>query len=452
MSTAAKNTQGKGYFRNLFINNSWYALMVTGIVLFLLSFFFGVLFNVAGIFITVLFLLTFIDYVLLFFVKGSLQGSRIMPQRFSLGDDNTVTLSLANIFPYKASLSVVDELPVQFQERKFLRHLSVGFRSRGSISYTLRPVTRGAYHFGHIICFVKTPLRLLQRRIYAGEPAAVKVYPSFQQLKKYQLLATSDTVLIGVKKVRRLGHSMEFEKIKEYVQGDDIRTINWKATARKNDLMVNTYTDARQQQIYCIIDKGRAMKMPFEGMTLLDYSINASLALLNVILLRQDRAGLITFAQAVDEMVPAERRNGQLNLLLEALYKQQTDYKESDYQSLWSTVHRKLNQRSLLLLFTNFETFSSLERQLPYLRHMASRHLLCVVFFENTLLRSIQETQPDTIEGIYIKTIAERFSYEKKQIVKELRRHGILSILTTPQNLSVDVINKYLELKARQMV
>jgi len=292
----------------------------------------------------------------------------------------------------------------------------------------------------------------LRRRFDIAEPTTVKVYPAFQQLRKYQLLALSGNTLSGVKKVRRLGHSLEFEKIKDYVQGDDVRTINWKATARSSNLMVNTFTDARQQQIYCLIDKGRNMKMPFEGMTLLDHSINASLAILNVALLRQDKAGLITFSGKVNDIVAADRRNDQMHRILETLYKQETQFKESDYEALWTTVHRGITQRSLLLLFTNFETHSSLERQLPFLRKIAQRHLACVVFFQNTLLKEIHETNPDTIEGIYIKTIADQFDLEKRLIVKELRRHGILSILTTPQTLTVDVINKYLELKARQMV
>lgn len=265
-------------------------------------------------------------------------------------------------------------------------------------------------------------------------------------------MAVSNQQYLGIKKVRKLGHSMEFEKIKDYIQGDDVRTINWKATARRNTLMVNTYTDARQQQVYCLIDKGRAMKMPFDEMTLLDYSINASLALLNVALLKQDRAGLITFSNKVNDVIASDKRSGQLNLLLEALYKQQTEFKESDYQSLWTLVHQRVTQRSFFLLFTNFETMAALERQLPFLRHMARRHLLCVVFFENTLLKEIHQSQPDSTEGIYVKTIADQFDFEKKQIVKELRSHGIISILTTPQQLNVDVINKYLELKARQMI
>jgi len=192
--------------------------------------------------------------------------------------------------------------------------------------------------------------------------------------------------------------------------------------------------------------------MPFEGMTLLDYSINASLALLNVALLKQDRAGLITFAQKINDVIPADRRSGQVNIILEALYKQETEFKESDYEALLAGTHRRLTQRSFILLFTNFESYSSLERQLPYLRRLASRHLLCVVFFQNTMLKQLHESQPDTVEGIYIKTIADRFDFEKRQIVKELRRYGILSILTTPQQLSVDVINKYIELKSKHTI
>ena len=422
------------------------------VLLFFMAFFFPLLLLPATIITISVIALTVADYIFLFFGKGTVQGNRIIPPRLSLGDDNPLTISLVNTFSFRLHVTVIDEQPVQFQERHFRRHDSIAPRGRVNISYTLRPVSRGEYTFGHILCYATTLLSFVQRRFSIGAETPVKVYPSYLQLRKYQLMALSENMVYGARKVRRLGHSMEFEKIKDYVQGDDIRTINWKASARRGAVMVNTYTDARQQLIYCFIDKGRSMQMPFEGMTLLDYSINASLALMNVALLRQDKAGLITFAQKINDVVPAERRSGQINILLEALYKQQTDFKETDYEALLAGTHRRLTQRSFILLFTNFETYSSLERQLPYLRRMASRHLLCVVFFQNTLLKNIHEMQPDTVEGIYIKTIADRFDFEKRQIVKELRRYGILSILTTPQQLSVDVINKYLELKAKHMV
>src|SRR5690606_40532545 len=111
----------------------------------------------------------------------------------------------------------------------------------------------------------------------------VPVYPSFRQMRKYELPAISNRLTeFGIKKIRRIGQNREFEQIKEYVVGDDYRTINWKATARRGTLMVNTYQDERAQQVYAVIDKGRTMKMPFEGMTLLDYDINASLVISNI--------------------------------------------------------------------------------------------------------------------------------------------------------------------------
>jgi uncharacterized protein (DUF58 family) len=442
----------KKFIGDLYISKRWYLLMGGCVILFFTSFFIHFLYIFVCLFTLGILLLSLVDYSLLFFVDGRIKASRVTPARFDLGDSNNVALELQNTYPFRVTVTVIEELPFQFQERDFRLPLTIGYQAGKTASYTLRPLTRGEYMFGYLVCYAASPIKLLRRRFNAAEPVMVKVYPSYQQMRKYQLLSLSGTALTGVKKVRRLGHSLEFEKIKDYVPGDDVRTINWKATARSSNLMVNTFTDARQQQIYCIIDKGRNMKMPFEGMTLLDYSINAALALLNVALLKQDKAGLITFSNKVNDIVTAERRSTQLHRILETLYKQQTDFKESDYDALWHVVHKGITQRCLVLLFTNFETFSSLERQLPYLEKIAQRHLTCVVFFQNTLLKEIHESTPDDVEGIYVKTIADQFALEKRQIVKELRRHGILSILTTPQALSIDVINKYMELKARQMV
>ncbi len=443
----------KSFLADLFPTMRWYAAMAACAGFFLLAFFVPPLYAFAVAAFVAILGLTLADYALLFGSgRRAFEGQRIVPQRFSLGDENTVRAVLQNGYGFAASVLMIDELPVQFQERAWRTRFSISPRSRREITYSLRPTGRGVYGFGFLLCYVSSPIGFVRRRFRAGEEAEVKVYPSFLHLRRYQLMAVADNAQVGVKKVRRLGHSMEFEKIKDYVQGDDMRSINWKASARSGQLMVNTYTDARQQLVYCFIDKGRAMKMPFDGLTLLDHSINAALALLNVALLRQDKAGLLTFSKKIADVVAADRRPGQMALLLEALYRQETDFAEPDYEALWAGAHRRITQRSFILLFTNFETMSSLERQLPYLRRLARQHLICVVFFRNTLLKKIHEEQPDTVEGIYIKTIAERFDFEKRQIVKELRRHGILSVLTTPQSLSVDVINKYLELKAKQMV
>jgi len=443
----------KRYIEDLFICNRWYLLIMGGIFLLIVAFFIPAVWYVSLVYLLVFALLTLLDYALLFFGRRDIQARRIVHDRMNLGEENEVQVSLLSDFPFRAVIRMIDELPVQFQERNFSRSFRLHPGRKHTESYALKPLARGEYYFGRILCYVRSPLGLLQRRCAIPAAEVVKVYPSTRYLRKYQLLAQSDSSqFAGSRKIRKIGHSMEFEQIKEYVQGDDIRSVNWKATARKGNLMVNNFIDARSQQIYCVIDKGRTMKMPFGGMSLLDYSINAALVFLNIALLKQDRAGLVTFSSKVNDMIAAERSSTQLSKLNEALYRQATGFQDSSYEALATGIFRRLSQRSFLLLFTNFETMASLERQLPYLRKLAGRHLLCVVFFQNTLLKEIREAHPDTLEGIYIKTIADRFDFEKRQIVKELRRHGILSVLTTPQGLTVDVINKYLELKARQMV
>lgn len=441
------------FIKPLFFSRRFYWVLAAIIVLFLASFSIGFLFPVAKLVVLVFVILVLLDYGSLFVQNNPVQMERITGERFSNGDQNNVTIVLTNKYPFPINTSIIDEVPEQFQARNFLLQTRVNSREEKSISYVLRPVERGEYQFAALRLFIKGPLQLVVRRITKNTGQAVKVLPSYFLLRQYELKAHSSNLTeAGSKKIRKIGHSLEFEQIKDYVTGDDIRSINWKATARKGQLMVNNFTDERSQQIYCIIDKGRVMKMPFEGMSLLDYAINASLILLRVALIKQDKAGLITFDENIGNFLPADRKAAQMSNVLETLYNQQTKFMESDYEKLYAVIRTRVTQRSLIVLFTNFESMTGLQRQLPYIRSIARNHLVLVVFFENTELRQLTEAPADNIEMLYTKTIAEKFVYEKKVIVKELQQHGIFTILTAPQNLTIDTVNKYLELKARQAI
>ena len=151
-------------------------------------------------------------------------------------------------------------------------------------------------------------------------------------------------------------------------------------------------------------------------------------------------------------VLAADRKPIQRENIMEALYRQQTAFLESDFEMLYMQVRRKIRQRSLLILYTNFESLNGLRRQINYLRSIAKHHLLLVVFFENTELSKLAHADALNIEEVYIKTIADKFVFEKKLIVKELQKYGILSILTAPENLTVNAVNKYLELKTRQAI
>lgn len=427
-----------------------------GAILILFSFlgaFSPIIYTIAFISIIVFGVLFLIDLLLLFRIKSPLDVRRIAPDKLSNGDDNWIEIYLSNHYPFKSDLSVIDEIPHQFQKRDVNFALSAQPGETKIIRYSLRPVKRGEYQFGFLNVFASSPMGLLARKMKFDGAKDVAVYPSFMQMKKYEFLAISNKLtMYGVKKIRRLGHNTEFEKIKEYVQGDDIRTINWKATAKKNSLMVNQYIDERAQPVYNVIDMGRSMRMPFNELSLLDYSINASLVLSNTAIHKFDKAGIITFSHKVNAILTADRKAGQMNKILELLYKQKTGYLESNFEALYISITRQLTQRSLILLYTNFESVSSARRQLPYLRQIAKKHLLCVVFFVNTELKEFLEQPADSSEKIYEKTIAEKFDFEKRQIVKELSAYGIYSLLTEPENLTVNTINKYLGFKAQGLI
>ncbi len=442
------------YIGDLFLTRRFYILCAVLAMLFLFRFFIPAISIFPWLFLSALLTLIGTEYFLLFFsYKGNITGVRICPARFSNGDENKISITLNNHYTFALYARIIDEIPEQFQKRDLNFHLKIPGGKTGTIYYSLRPVKRGEYFFGKVRVYVMTPLRMIQRRFMVAEDQMVKVYPSYSQLRKYQLMAvTSRWDAAGIRKRRQLGHSMEFEQIKEYVPGDDYRTVNWKATARKGNLMVNNYIEENSQQIYCIIDKGRVMEMPFEGLSLLDYAVNASLVLLNVALNKQDKAGILTFSDQIGTFLPADRKNSQMQAVLETLYHQKTRFLESDFEKLYVNIRRHITQRSLLVLFTNFETVSGLKRQLPYLQKVAKYHLLLIVFFENTELKQLTEDKPEDIEGVYTQVIAEKFMYEKKLIVKELQQYGILTLLTAPENVTVKTLNKYLELKARQAI
>ena len=394
--------------------------------------------------------LTLIDVYLLYQNKKGIEVERYVPERLSNGDDNKISLTLKNNYAFEAHLNIIEELPFQFQKRDFTFFKVLTKKKEKSIHYKLTPTERGVYLFGNTNVYANSKLKLATKKYILGEEKELKCYPSFLRLKEFDIQNfNSANTSFGIKKVRRIGNSLEFEQIKEYVSGDDIRTLNWKATAKRSQLMVNQYVEERSQSVYAIIDKGRAMQMNFNGLSLLDYAVNATLAISNIILRKQDKAGMLSFATKLEDWVVAERRNSQMNLISEALYNIKTNFEEPDFSTLYSVVKRKITHRSLLILFTNFETLDGLNRQLPYLRALAKNHLVLVVFFKNTELDKMIDKNSDTIQGVYDSIIAEKFMYEKKRIVQELKKYGIQSVLTKPEDLTGASINKYLELKSR---
>ena len=440
-------------FPDMFFTWRTYTLVILIVLTYVLGFFNELFYRFTNLTLLVVIGLVLVDLLLLFANKNGIRANRRTNNRLSNGDENPVHIDVENKYLFTVKITVIDELPPQFQIRDFKIKSNIASAGTKTLDYILKPFQRGEYHFGNINVLVKSPLGLIERRFKLGDKLMLPVYPSFIQMRKYELLAISNRLMhAGIKKIRKIGNTTEFDHIKEYTLGDDIRTINWKAVARRGKLMVNRYQDEKAQPVYSIIDMGRAMKMPFEQLALLDYAINSSLVISNIAYLKSDKPGLITFSEKVYSYVPAERRGSQMYRIMETLYNQKTNFSESGYEQLYAHIKTNITHRSLLLLFTNFETLSGLKRQLKYMRNIAKNHLLVVIFFENTELRTLIDKPAANTQEIYFKTIAEKFELEKKLITKELSAYGIQSIYTAPENLSVNTINKYLELKARNLI
>ena len=408
---------------------------------------------VANVVLASLFGLTFIDIFLVFSSKAPIEVERKVSDRLNLGDENKVKIILKNRSGQPVNFTLIEGYPVEMQERSASFKGTLMSEGIQEFDYTFIPKSRGVFEFRDVFVLIRSMFFLVTRRIDVSLNQEVHVYPSVLQMKRYELLVfQQQKVTSGIKKIRRLGNNSEFEQIKNYVQGDEIKTINWKATSRRNELMVNQYQEEKSQSVYCIIDKSRSMQMEFDNLSMLDYSINSSLVFTNIALRKGDKAGLITYSDKIGTIIPAERSGGQMRRMQEALYNQKTLYKESNYDLLYQTIRRTIKTRSLLILYTNFETEFSMRRAIPMLRKLNQKHVLVVVFFENSELQELAYKPATNMLEMYQSTVAERMISLKSKVALELQQNGIQTVLTLPENLSINTINKYLELKAKGTV
>ena len=437
------------HLSELYLADRFFVALGTATVVSVLGFWFGPLFYLAVALAASLTCLTLYDVYLLYRVAGQVSGERTPPQVLSLGDELPVKVTVRNGGDTSLLVVLTDELPEQLQVRNQLLSLPLPAGSQTEQQYPIRPVTRGVYRFGNLNVFLRTTWKLAERRLVIPQAQEVAVYPSIVQMRQFRLSARADVPTGGRRQPRPVTTSYAFDQIKEYVKGDDLRSVNWKATARRGQVMVNQYEAERAQPIYSIIDKGRTMLMPFGSLSLLDHAINASLALSQVILDRRDRAGLITFSDKLGDVVPADGKPDQLRRLMEILYRQQEREGESDYDLLYYATRRFLPGRSLLLLFTNFESNYALDRVLPVLKRISRNHSLIVVLFENTEVTELLDAATPDVATVYRKSTARRYLQERQLMALRLRRHGIRVLLTPPRELTGRTIQEYLETKRR---
>jgi uncharacterized protein (DUF58 family) len=442
------------FLKSFYLTTKTFIVIGVCILLFAIGLLTDIFFYIGQLLLFLLIIAVILEVILLYSKSKLIDCKRTLPYRLSNGDKNLVDLTIKNYSLMNLKINIFEDLPKWFQLRTWKIIETLSRQETKSIQYDVKPTERGIFSWNNTYILVEIGfLGFVSRKFTFENESHISCYPSFEQFKRLPIKAmVASYITQNDTHIRRIGQSLEFEQIKNYVNGDNYKHINWKASAKQGKLMLNQYQEERSQDIYMVIDMGRSMKMPFENQTLLDYAINGSVALAKTILDVKDRAGLITFSSKECTLIPARSEYKQFTAINEALYYLDSDFLESDYERLYKFIRVKVKQRSLMVIFTNFDSINTLQRNLNYLKAIAKYHLVLVVFFENSEIVNLANQYAGDTIGIYNNTIAKQFLSQNQQILKELVKSGIQGLYTAPQNLSIQVINKYIQIKHKQII
>jgi uncharacterized protein (DUF58 family) len=396
----------------------------------------------------------------LFFLDWRLAGrvdrfevSRQHDVKLSLGADNPILLSVRNRSPRPAVFWLRDEPPDIFEIETRLFSGSLPARSTWQQSYRVRPLQRGDYHFGSLNLRWQGPLGLVvrQARLEAGGP--VKVYPNLLDIRRYDLLLRQNRLQeLGLRHTRMFGQGTEFERLREYLPDDEFRRINWKATARRRRPITTEYQTERSQNIIAVVDTGRMMQSPVAHIAKLDYVVNAVLFLAYVATAKGDKVGLMSFADEVQQFINPRQGRGQFYRMLELLYALKAQPVEPNYRVALSYLALKQRKRSLVVIFTDLSGGISMQALVSHVSVLAQRSLPLVVTISDPDIHSAAQHQPQDSLGVYQRAAAAQLLDERQVALDRLRRQGVLTLDVPANQLSMAVINRYLELKERTLL
>ena len=378
------------------------------------------------------------------------EHARVLAQRRPNEVRLTISVDGGRSAGYHAT--VRDEHPPEVPASVEVQRVHLGSGPQ-TLAYTLTPPTRGERAFGRTVVRAEGPLGLATRQSSVGEEDAVRVDPDLSAVAAYEALARRGQLAeLGLRTIRRRGEGTEFERIRDAVPDDALRSINWRATARTGRLMAVELVPERAQPVIVCVDHGRLMGVGAGAMTKLDHSITAALLLLWVALRTGDRAGLLSFADGVSGWVPPQPGRLQLRPLLETLRPLQPATVESDYDEAFAQLSRRWTRRALIIIFTDVldpDQGRSLVAQCTRLRR---RHVPLVVTVRDPALDAAATALPCDAEGVYARAVAAGLLSDRADTLRILRRSGVETLDADARSLSPRLVNRYLDLKRRARV
>ena len=374
---------------------------------------------------------------------------RLGEEKLSIYEKETISFQVYNKSNYKLYLELKDEIPdFHFETEDKLMKGEILPHEKKVFQYFVVPTKRGAFIFKNLHFKYKGRLKLCMKVYKVALDREYKVYPNLKNLGKYRLSICNNRMFKqGQRTLKILGKGTSFESLREYVQGDEYKRINWKATARENKLIVNQYEPEKNQHVYMFIDTGRAMSYSVRGYRKLDLVVNTALVLSDMVNQNGDQSALLLFNTQVDNMLMPGKGPGHRTQMLESLYHIDYNKETSNYNDCFFYFKKKEKHRSIIFLFTDFDTIEEAENMLKVLPVISKNNMVIIMLIKNESLEEISLLKIKNSEDLFNKGVALELIDERKKIINLLNRKGVFCIECAAEKLELAVINKYIQVK-----
>jgi uncharacterized protein (DUF58 family) len=374
--------------------------------------------------------------------------------RFAVGAETEVRVQIQNHGAHAVSLFVKDEFPPQMKLSGLREaYVRVEGQTSAALVYELKPPKRGRFEFGATAVRFLSRLNLVWCETRVGEMTAVKVYPNMRRAREAELKALGARSLVAShRKTSWRGEGREFESLRDYVRGDELRHISWSATARRGKLTTRQYQIERDQTILIAIDGGRLMTARIEQETKLDSAVHAALALMSAAARAGDNAGLLVFGRKIKSFLPPGRGHDHMDAALEALYAVEPEMIEPSYSTAFEFIAANSKRRSLVVLLTDLVDEEGSKELLTSLRLLRPRHLPLVVTIADRDLRAVVSNAPVNARDLFTQSVAEEIMYLREAALRLVESQGGLALDVTAAALAPAILEKYLQVKERGLL
>jgi len=380
--------------------------------------------------------------------------SREFSGRFAVGAETEVRIQIQNASNRAIKVIVKDEYPPQMSLNGLREgRVDVEAQSSATLIYGLTPPRRGRFEFGHTALRFRSRLHLVWRETKVTEPTNVKVYPNMRRAREAELKALgARSVVSSHRKTSWRGEGREFESMRDYVRGDELRHISWTATARRGKLTTRQYQIERDQTILIALDAGRLMTARIEHETKLDSAVHATLAMFSAASRAGDNAGLVVFGRKIKSYLPPGRGRDHIESALEALHAVEPEMIEPSYARAFEFIAANSKRRALIVLLTDLVDEEGSKELLNSLHLLRPRHLPLVVTIADRDLKAVVRETPSSVRELFTQSVAEEIIHHREAALRLVESKGGLALDVTAAALAPALLETYLRVKERGLL